>query len=141
MTHSTELTDAEYLNQVLAFGTTSNGICGIKLHYYQFDALLETLTTGRHLAELSTAELIAAAFPNVKYIWLTRRDKARQAISYQLASTMGEWWIIDGTEQNTDKETVDEPDFDPHVIARLEHTIRGLISNGKLISRIMPLYH
>jgi hypothetical protein len=37
---------------------------------------------------------------------------------------MGEWWIIDGTEQNTDKETVDEPDFDPHVIARLEHTIR-----------------
>jgi LPS sulfotransferase NodH len=123
MNNSTDLTYAKYLDQIRAQGTTSNGICGIKLHYYQFDELPKMLTTIENLRGLSTAEVMAAAFPNIKYIWLTRRDKARQAISYQLASTMGEWWIIDGAKRNKREDRIDEPDFDPRVIARLEITL------------------
>jgi len=123
MTHSTDLTNAEYLNQVRALGTTSNGICGIKLHYYQFDELLTKLTAGKTLRGLPTVDLVTAAFPNIKYIWLTRHDKARQAISYQLACTTGKWWLIDGAERNNGEDKVDEPNFDPYVLARLEHTL------------------
>ena len=34
----------------------------------------------------------AQPFPSARYIWLTRRDKARQAISYFLAWRTEEWW-------------------------------------------------
>jgi trehalose 2-sulfotransferase len=123
MNHSTDLTNAEYLNHVRALGTTSNGICGIKLHYYQFDELLKKLTTSADLGELRAAELVAAAFPSIKYIWLTRYDKARQAISYRLACTTGKWWLIDGAERNKGEDKAEEPNFDPHVLIRLEHTL------------------
>ena len=75
---------------------------------------------------LETAQLLSKAFPNIRYLWLMRQDKARQAISYQLASSTGQWWIID------DAEVVDsparrgrgsklaEPNFDLHAIARIE---------------------
>jgi LPS sulfotransferase NodH len=123
MTHTADLTYAEYLDLVRVRGTTSNGICGIKLHYYQFDELPNKLTAIEKLRGLPIAELMAVAFPNIKYIWLTRRDKARQAISYHLASTTGEWWIIDGAKPNKGEDRIGEPDFDPRVIARLEQTL------------------
>jgi LPS sulfotransferase NodH len=124
MNHPTDPTYAEYLSHVRTRGSTSNGICGIKLHYYQFDELPERLTAIDDLRELPTAELMALAFPNIRYIWLTRRDKARQAISHQLASTTSEWWIIAGAEQNKRGGGIDEPHFKPHAIARLEQTFR-----------------
>jgi LPS sulfotransferase NodH len=125
MTHATDLTDVEYLNQVRALGTTPNGICGIKLHYYQFNELAKKLIAIETIGGRSTAQLMAAAFPNIKYIWLARRDKARQAISYQLACTTGKWWIIDGAERNRGEDKGNEPNFDPYVLARLEHTLTG----------------
>jgi LPS sulfotransferase NodH len=124
MNHPTDPTYAEYLSQVRTRGSTSNGICGIKLHYYQFDELPKKLTAIEKRRELSTAELMASAFPNIRYIWLTRRDKARQALSHQLASTTGEWWIIGSAEQNKRDSRIDEPDFDPRAIARLEQTFQ-----------------
>jgi trehalose 2-sulfotransferase len=125
LNHSADLTYAQYLNQVHALGRTSNGICGIKLHYYQFDELLKKLATIDTLRGLPTAKVMATAFPNTKYIWLTRRDKERQAVSYQLACTMGQWWIIDGAGRNKGDDGPNEPEFDPRVIARLEETLRA----------------
>ncbi len=120
--HSKDLTDAEYLEQVLTLGATPNGVCGVKLHYYQFDELIKKMMAGVERGK-RPADLIAAALPRVKYIWLTRRDKARQAISYQLACVTGKWWLIDGAERHNDEAKLGEPDFDPYALARLEHTL------------------
>jgi LPS sulfotransferase NodH len=37
------------------------------------------------------SETLGAAFPNLHYIWLTRRDKLRQAISLTVAGQTGAW--------------------------------------------------
>jgi trehalose 2-sulfotransferase len=89
ITHPADLTSAQYLNQVRALGVTANGVCGIKLHYYQLSELLKKLTTDSACDNRQAAKLIARAFPNVKYVWLIRHDKERQAISYQLACSTG----------------------------------------------------
>jgi trehalose 2-sulfotransferase len=124
MTHSSDLTNAQYLDQVRALGATSNGIWGVKLHYYQFHELLKKLTTKGAPDNRQSAKMIAKAFPNVKYLWLKRHDKARQAISYQLACSTGNWWLIDGAgERYKDKDGAEDPIFDPYVIARLERTL------------------
>jgi LPS sulfotransferase NodH len=112
-----------YLDYVRAKSTTANGICGIKLHYYQFAELTRKLSAVEGLQGLPTAELMSAAFPNIKYLWLRRRDKQRQAISYQLACCTDQWWVIDGVKSNRRADIVDEPDFDPHAIACLEQIL------------------
>jgi LPS sulfotransferase NodH len=119
----TDATYATYLDHIRAESTTSNGISGIKLHYYQFGELPNKLTAVENLRGLTTADLMSTAFPNIKYLWLIRRDKARQAISYQLACNTDDWWIIDGVKRNKCEDSIEEPDFDPLAIARLEHTL------------------
>jgi len=123
MTHSTDLSDAGYLKQVRALARSPNGACGIKLHYYQLERLLEKLTDNGASAKRPASALIASAFPHVKYIWLSRRDKARQAISYQLACATGQWWLIDGAEPSRPKGKAAKPVFDPVALARLEQTL------------------
>jgi LPS sulfotransferase NodH len=50
------------------------------------------------------SDVLAAAFPNVHYVWLTRRDKVRQGISYYRAMETKIW-------RSTDVPTV--PPVDP----------------------------
>lgn len=119
---STHATYAAYLDQVRARSTTRNGISGIKLHFYQFVELAKKLASVKGFEGLSTAELMAKAFPNLKYLWLTRRDKSRQAISYLLASKTNDWGIIEGAKSSKSKDTIDESDFEPQALARLEET-------------------
>jgi len=119
---STDATYATYLAQVLTRSTTRNGISGIKLHFYQFVELEKKLGDVEGFEDLTRAELMTKAFPNLKYLWLTRRDKARQAISYLLASKTGDWCMIDGGKSSKSKATIDESDFDPQAVVRLEKT-------------------
>ena len=42
-------------------------------------------------ADVSVAELFARAFPNLHYVWLTRRNKLRQAVSHVRATQTGVW--------------------------------------------------
>lgn len=119
--NSSDVTDATYCRHVLSEGTTSNGIFGIKLHYYQFVELSKRLTVESHRG-LPTAEVMSTAFPKVRYLWLTRRDKARQAISYYLAYKTDEWWLIDGIKPKYE-DKIDALAFDPYAIADLEQTL------------------
>jgi len=112
-----------YLDRVQARSTTTNGISGIKLHYYQFAELPKKLMGIEDLRGMTPAEMLSKAFSNIKYLWLTRRDKARQAISYQLARLTGEWWTIEGSKRNKREDSLEEADFDPSAIARIERTL------------------
>jgi trehalose 2-sulfotransferase len=114
---------ASYLAQVRTRSMTRNGISGIKLPWYQFLELEKKLVAIEDFDGLATAELMARALPNLRYLWLTRRDKARQAISFQLASNTGVWCIVDGGKSNRNESTINEPRFEPQSIARIQETL------------------
>jgi LPS sulfotransferase NodH len=114
---------SSYLDHVRARSTTRNGISGIKLHFYQFVELAKKLAGLEGFQSLTTAGLMTKAFPNLKYLWLTRRDKARQAISYLLAIKTGKWWEIDGSKSGRSEDTIDDSDFEPREVGRLEEKL------------------
>lgn len=82
---------ADYLEGVFRLGTTPNGVFGAKICWTEMGGFIANL---RHIAgyeQLPPFELLSRVFPNLQYIWITRRDKVRQAISYWKASWTGEW--------------------------------------------------
>jgi LPS sulfotransferase NodH len=85
--------DSEYLKKMLLAGTTSNGVYGAKVHWHQFVHLTTKL---RQLKPggLPDLENLRAAFPELRYVFLTRRDKVRQAVSYYKAIKTGIWFSI-----------------------------------------------
>lgn len=114
---------AAYLDQVRLRSTTGNGISGIKLHWHQFVDLTKKLANVEGFEGLTTPGMMTKAFPNLKYLWLRRRDKARQAISFLLASKTGYWCLIDWGNATRSEDTIDESDFDPQAVARLEEAL------------------
>jgi LPS sulfotransferase NodH len=113
-----------YLTHVVGQGSTPNGVFGLKLHYYQLADLSAQLARVDGFRGLPVEEAISAAFPEVRYIWLTRRDKARQAISYYRACQSEIWWQIESDEPGGSGSTdAPEPVFDATEIARLERLV------------------
>jgi trehalose 2-sulfotransferase len=106
---------AEYFTKVLSFGSTPNGIFGAKLIWPQFEELTANLRS-IHGDEGSDAELLDRTFPGLRYILLTRRDKLRQAISYDRAIRSGTWHAVRDNGHDGPPRFVPEvgalPDFD-----------------------------
>ncbi len=125
MDHSSDLTFEAYLRLARTESTTSNGISGVKLHYSQFGELPGKMQGIENFRQLSAAQIMPLLFPRARYLWLTRRNKMRQAISLFIASRTGEWWKIDGT-PDRNQGTTTQPEFDAQTIARLE---RALVRN------------
>ena len=123
MGHSSDLSYETYLDLARAESTTANGISGIKLHYYQFAELPKTLEAIENFRGLAPARLMARLFPQARYLWLTRRDKPRQAISFFMASSTDEWWSIEGITPAKREGSIETPEFDPLAIARVEQVL------------------
>ena len=123
MDNSTDLSYAAYLGLAIADSTTSNGISGIKLHYYQFAGLPKQMEAVENLCGLTAAQLMPRLFPRARHLWLTRRDKVRQAISFLMAARTDEWWTIEGATPEKREDRTGEPEFDAHAIARLEQVL------------------
>jgi LPS sulfotransferase NodH len=141
MEHASDLSLPDFLDLAKAESTTANGIAGVKLHYYQFAALPTKLGAIAQFRGLTSAEVMARLFPNARYLWLTRRDKARQAISFLLAADTDQWWNIDGVRPEHAARTL-APRFDPSAIARLERTLRDNDAGWRTFfedNRIAPL--
>jgi LPS sulfotransferase NodH len=60
--------------------------------------------------------LLRCAFPDLRYVFLTRRDKIRQAVSYDRAIRSGVWWSIpthtNGTGEPSTSASAIAPPFD-----------------------------
>ena len=84
---------AEYLHKVLAAGTTPNGVFGSKLFWFHTDNLASKVNAPLAFA-LGKHDYLADAFPNLHYIFLTRRDKVRQAVSLFRAEKTETWSIL-----------------------------------------------
>jgi LPS sulfotransferase NodH len=81
----------EDLEQMWQYGTTSNGVFGLKINFEQrwidaFRAMFEIPQ------ETSRADVWSTAFPNcTKHVYMTRRNKVRLAVSWWRAIVSGEW--------------------------------------------------
>ena len=99
------VSDAEYFEKALAAGTTPNDVFGAKVLWHQFEHLLVKLQLiqGNGLSDI---ELLRRTFPELRYVFLTRRDKIRQAVSYDRAIRSGVWWSISA---NADQQISEPP--------------------------------
>jgi LPS sulfotransferase NodH len=82
---------AEWLAWILKRGTTPNGVFGGKIIWQFHEDLIDWLQEIDGYEKLSTSEVLSTAFPNLRYLWATRRDKVRQAISYWKALQTRAW--------------------------------------------------
>ena len=89
-------TYAHYLAEVLAEGTSNNGIFGAHVMWDYFDDFVCSLRLIPAFGELPVSDLLATLFPNVHYIWVTRRDKVQHAVALWRAFQR-EMWMFDDT--------------------------------------------
>jgi trehalose 2-sulfotransferase len=118
--------DAEYFAKILPAGTTPNGVFSAKVHWHQFLHLTKKL---RLVLDdgMSDIELLQRMFPDLRYVYVTRRDKVRQAVSYHKAIQTGIWWSIradaNGNGETPPPATAPTPPFDfeqiDHWVGRL----------------------
>jgi LPS sulfotransferase NodH len=78
-------TRADYLNLVFEKGTTPNGVFGTKVMWNYFLTMVKNLQELPAYQGMEAPQLMASLFPNVHYIWIVRRDKVRQAVSWAKA--------------------------------------------------------
>lgn len=70
--------EVDYLPNLLIRKTTPNGVFGCKAHFHQYHDRFGT-------------DRFPTFCKNMKYIWLSRRDIVRQAISYSKAVQTNQW--------------------------------------------------
>lgn len=82
---------AEYLAKVLKRGTSPNGVFGAKVMWDYFDSLTSNLRQMPQYKGMALPDLLSTVFPNLCCIWVTRRDKVRQAVSLWKAIQTWTW--------------------------------------------------
>jgi LPS sulfotransferase NodH len=115
---------AHYLDRMKQEGTTSNGVFGVKVHWYQFEDLMLKLRDSPGLPGMPSGGHLAKVLPALRYIYLTRRDKMRHAVSYARASETKLWWEIDPLMGPTRCVLARTPRFDVARFDRMLYKIR-----------------
>jgi LPS sulfotransferase NodH len=80
-----------HLNAALQEGTTPNGVFGAKLMWSYFDDFLELMRGIPRFGGMGDGSLLNAAFPELRYVFISRSDKVRQAVSLWRALQTWEW--------------------------------------------------
>ena len=107
---------AAYLDAVLDHGTTLNGVFGGKVMQYQLRDLPIRVAAGDSPYRHEPARFPRPMLPDLRYVWLRRRDSALQAISYFRAWRTDVWWQI----EDVAPPSAVPAEFDPQAIERLE---------------------
>jgi trehalose 2-sulfotransferase len=110
----------DYLRWSLNEGTTPNGVFGAKVMWGYFNGFVTGLrwaVPGRQ--RLSVCELAPSVFPDLRYLWATRRDKVRQAVSLWRALQSWSWSSDRGA-------APDEADHLHYSAVAIEHLIRDI---------------
>lgn len=89
-------TFGQFLERVQAEGATPNGVFGVKV--FAGDYLDDFVSNVRRLpqhrgAGPSVPALMSSIFPGLRHVWLTRRNKVRQAVSWWLAFQTKVWAV------------------------------------------------
>lgn len=101
---------ANYFAGIIQAGTTANGVWGGKMHWSHMEGLMAVLRYTPEYRGISAPTIMASIFPNLRYIWLIRQDRLRQAISLLKAQQTNTWREIAG--QTTARVPAAIPTFD-----------------------------
>lgn len=74
--------DAAYVREILATGTSGNGVFGVVVHWFQLQDAVRRLQAYLGTAEAAPHRVLSAAFPGLSYVWIRRRDRVAQAVSW-----------------------------------------------------------
>lgn len=88
----------DYVDAIVKYRTTANGLCSIKAHYHQ-------------LAGLFAFDRMKSILKDAKFIWIKRQDILKQAVSHAKAVKTGAW-----TSWYQSQNTVDESHYDKVLI-------------------------
>jgi trehalose 2-sulfotransferase len=98
--------DDGYLDRVIAAATTPNGVFAAKVHWEHFQNLIAKVERGSApgggaLAG-SVLERLGTRLPDLRFIWLVRRNAVARAISHYRVKKTNRWqldsrWITDDT--------------------------------------------
>ena len=80
-----------YIERVLQVNTGRNGVFGAVVMWSYFERMLEMFQELREYKKSTAAELLAELFNRPKYIWLRRKNRVEQAVSWALACQSGIW--------------------------------------------------
>jgi trehalose 2-sulfotransferase len=89
-----EATGIKEIEQMWKEGTSPNGVFGLKdsMQFAHNDKWISSFKKAFRLPDdLSRPQVWEAAFPGSKYIFMTRRNKVRLAVSWWRAIVSGEW--------------------------------------------------
>lgn len=106
------------LDRVLRSGTTPNGVFASKLKWFNMRYLGEMLGAFPEQGGSSLDEQLDSLFPNLRYVWVTRRDKVRQAVSLVKAKQSTQWKAMSAQPQRSDA-----ADYNFHVVDIALHRI------------------
>lgn len=81
----------ELVKQILAENTTANGVFGTKIGGGMWHDFIPRIQTIDGLVSKPLDVALNELFPDLQYIWLTRRNKVRQAVSHWMAIQSGRW--------------------------------------------------
>ena len=80
-----------YVEGVLRQNTSPNGVFGMVVMWSYFDRMLQLLQEIPAYKNFNGGELLAAVLPQPKYIWLRRRNRVEQAVSWSIACQTRVW--------------------------------------------------
>ncbi len=81
----------EHLRRSFQLGTTDNGVFGVKLMWRNLPELQHLAGELPEYGDLDLYGLLERLFDHPRYIWVTRRDKVRQAVSLWRALQTRRW--------------------------------------------------
>jgi trehalose 2-sulfotransferase len=96
----------QYLAWALCEGTTPNGVFGAKLMWGYLGDFAQLLRGIEGMAGRPLPELLARAFPGLRYVQITRENKIRQAVSLWKAVQTQAWRRDAGCEERRAVEPV-----------------------------------
>jgi LPS sulfotransferase NodH len=82
---------AVHLAAALREGTTPNGVFGAKLMWNYFNDFMALMRGIPRLGGMGDGSLLNAAFPELRYVFVSRSDKVRQAVSMWRALQTWVW--------------------------------------------------
>ncbi|MEO0468251.1 MAG: Stf0 family sulfotransferase [Bacteroidota bacterium] len=101
-------------------GSTDNGIFGLKvpLHYSRYQKVLAEIRAFRNLQTEDDEALLAELFPNCRHIYLSRRNKIRQVVSWWKA-IQDHVWHMEGNQSRTQKADFYADKYNPDALRHL----------------------
>jgi LPS sulfotransferase NodH len=105
--------DTKYVREIIEYDLGSNGVFGVTIHWFQLEDAIRRIRpyVDANLPMKSGAEVLLRGLPNLSYIWLRRRDKVAQAVSWYKAIETGRYTRLRDTPTNFNPEQEIEFNF------------------------------